>query len=33
MKKLIALLLAAMMVLALAACASNASTDTTAPAV
>ena len=32
MKKLIALLLAAMMVLALAACASNASTDTTAPA-
>ena len=33
MKKLIALLLAALMVLALAACASNASTDTTAPAV
>ena len=32
MKKLIALLLAALMVLALAACASNASTDTTAPA-
>ena len=32
MKKLIALLLAAMMVLALAACASNASTDTAAPA-
>ena len=32
MKKLIALLLAAMMVLALAACASNASNDTTAPA-
>ena len=32
MKKLIALLLAALMVLALAACASNASTDTAAPA-
>ena len=32
MKKLIALLLAAMMVLALAACASNASNDTAAPA-
>lgn len=32
MKKLIALLLAALMVLALAACASNTSTDTTAPA-
>ena len=32
MKKLIALLLAAMMVLALAACASNATTDTAAPA-